>query len=180
MSDNSNDLALPPASPASPHTVTYDSAATHSDDEESQNKQPPQKKCSQSDKEESPQSPQKERCPYSESESPAAAGYDERTFLQQLQENDQLVDFTLNILSEFRDLSDSVHAEDELLKSHKLLTIRSIENLARQVEYAKNSIHRTDALMQKMKTESESRDSTRDHNNGGSSSDSARSKRQKH
>ena len=166
MSDNSNDLALPPASPA--HTVTYDSAATHSDKEKSP------------DSPESPDSPLQERCPYSESESPAPAGYDDRTFLQQLQENDQLVDFTLNILSEFRDLSDSVHANHELLKTHKLTTNRSIENLARQVEYAKNSIHRTDALMQKIKTESESRDSTRDHNNGGSSSDSARSKRQKH
>jgi|SaaInlV_125m_DNA_1040241.scaffolds.fasta_scaffold142954_1 hypothetical protein len=165
MSDSPNDLASPVASPA--HTVTYDSADTQSDDEKFQHKQD----------EESQHSVEQERCPYKESPSSAVshAEDDLQTQLQRLDKT-QLVESFTALISEQQDLEQTVHRSRELLKQQQ----RIIENLKTQMDFANNTLRRIDALMEKMKAESESRASTRDSDYGSSNSDTASSKRRRH
>ena len=170
MSKSPDNLASPLASPAaSPaDTVKYDSAATQSDDEES------------------PHSPEREnqRWEHASDESQQSATQqlpveDEDTALQRLEQSGQLVHVTKTLMSKQRDLENTVHCSRELLTQLK----RTVDLLASHLESANSTIRSVDALMSQTQAQSELHGCTSgqgDCNNAGSSSDSARSKRQRH
>lgn len=167
MSDSPNDLASPAASPA--NTVRYDSEATVSDDEESEKQRPEH---------------ENQRWEHASDESQQSATQqlpveDEDTALQRLEQSGQLVHVTKTLMSKQRDLENTVHCSRELLTQLK----RTVDLLASHLESANSTIRSVDALMSQTQAQSELHGCTSgqgDCNNAGSSSDSARSKRQRH
>ena len=172
MSKSPDNLASPPASPA--HTVTYDSAATHDS------------AATQSDDEESRHSPARENqlWEYEANGSQQSATQqlpveDEDTALQRLEQSGQLVHFTKTLMEKQRDLENTVHCSRELLTQLK----KTVDLLTGHLESANSTIRSVDALMSQTQAQSELHGCTSgqgDCNNAGSSSDSARSKRQRH
>lgn len=154
-----------PSSPA--HTVTYDSAATHSDSEE---REQPENQLGLPENQESPRQ---------------TAEDDVDTSLKTLCKNGQLVDFTKKLISEQRDLEDAVQHSCELLK----VLQNTIINLQTQLRHPKNTVHRVDILMTQLHAVEDSSEGTssgtskrngkREWNDGGSSSDSTSGKRQR-